>query len=284
METLAPAKINLFLEVLRRRDDGYHELRTLMCCIGLYDTLKVTFGGTANQIRCDHPDVPSDDSNLALKAVELFNHTLDNQTRIQPDHVTIELTKRIPAGAGLGGGSSDAAAMLNLLNDAYNNPFDVFQLHRMALALGADVPFFILRQPVLAGGIGEQLEPYGGLLPWGVVVVYPGFGISTAQVFENLNLGLTKCKKKLRYFPFNQGKFDPSRHLCNDLETVAVSRFPILGEIKKDLLNQGAIGSLMTGSGSAVFGLFADAPDARKAVDKLSGQSDWQIVATELRC
>lgn len=284
MEIRAPAKINLFLEVLHRRDDGYHELRTLMCCIGLCDTLKVTLGGAVNRIRCDHPDVPSDESNLALRAAELFNHTLAGQTEIEPKHVTIELVKRIPAGAGLGGGSSDAAAVLNLLNDAYKNPFNVAQLQDMALALGADVPFFILRQPALASGIGEQLEFFGGLSPWGVVVVYPGFGISTAQVFENLNLGLTKCKKKLRYFLFDQGKFDPSRHLRNDLEPVAIRRFPVLGEIKKDLLNQGAVGSLMTGSGSAVFGLFDDDAAAQKAADGLSGQRGWKIIATELRC
>jgi 4-diphosphocytidyl-2-C-methyl-D-erythritol kinase len=284
MEIRTPAKINLFLEVLGRRDDGYHELRTLMCCIGLCDTLKVTLGGTVNRIRCNHPDVPSDESNLALRAAELFNHSLAGQTEVKPKHVTIELTKRIPAGAGLGGGSSDASAVLNLLNDAYKNPFNAAQLQHMALALGADVPFFILGQPALAGGIGEHLEFYGGLSPWGVVVVYPGFGISTAQVFENLNLGLTKCEKKLRYFLFDQGKFDPSRHLCNDLETVAIRRFPVLGEIKKDLLNQGAIGSLMTGSGSAVFGLFADVPAARKAADGLRGQNGWQIIATGLRC
>ncbi len=284
MEIQAPAKINLFLEILRRRDDGYHELRTLMCCIGLCDTLKVTLGGTANRIRCDHPDVPSDESNLALKAAELFNQTLVEQAGIESRHVTIELTKNIPAGAGLGGGSSDAAAVLNLLNDAYKNPFSVARLQHMASALGADVPFFILRQPALAGGIGEQLESFGGLSPWGVVVVYPGFGVSTAQVFENLNLGLTKCKKKLRYSLFHQGKFDPSRHLCNDLETVAIRRFPLLGEIKKDLLNQGAIGSLMTGSGSAVFGLFTDISAARRAANRMRRQPDWQIIATELHC
>jgi 4-diphosphocytidyl-2-C-methyl-D-erythritol kinase len=284
MEIRAPAKINLFLEVLRRREDGYHELRTLMCCIGLYDTLKVTFGGTANRIRCDHPDVPDDESNLVFKAAELFNQALSGQAGIDPKHVTVELTKRIPAGAGLGGGSSDAAAMLNLLNDAYKRPFNATQLHHMASALGADVPFFILQKPALACGIGEQLEFYGGLCPWGVVVVYPGFGISTAQVFENLNLGLTKCKKKNRFFSFDKGGFDPSRHMCNDLETVAIRRFPLLARIKKDLLNQGAVGSLMTGSGSAVFGLFADTSTARKAVTRMRGHSDWKIVATGLRC
>ncbi len=187
MEILAPAKINLFLEILRRRDDGYHELRSLMCCIGLCDRLVVTLGGTVDRIVCDHPDVPSDESNLALKAAKRFNRTLAQQTGIQPKHVAIELTKQIPAGAGLGGGSSDAAAVLTGLNDAYGEPFDSRELQQMALTLGADVPFFILGRPALAGGIGEHLQPYEGLTPWGIVVVYPGFGISTAQVFENLN-------------------------------------------------------------------------------------------------
>jgi 4-diphosphocytidyl-2-C-methyl-D-erythritol kinase len=284
MEIRAPAKINLFLEVLHRRGDGYHELRTLMCCIGLYDTLEVSLGGRVDRIRCDHPDVPDDESNLAMKAAQLFNRALSGQTGIEPKHVTIELTKRIPAGAGLGGGSSDAAAVLNVLNDAYAQPFNRSQLLKLALALGADVPFFIFRQPALAGGIGEQLERFDGLSPWGVVVVYPGFGISTAQVFENLNLGLTNYKKKNRYFLFDQGRFDPSRHLVNDLEAVAIKRFPLLGKIKKDLLNQGAIGSLMTGSGSAVFGLFADDSAAQEAAARMRGHSGWKIFATGLRC
>ena len=284
MEILAPAKINLFLEVLGRRQDGYHELRTLMCCISLSDTLSLTLGGTDHRIDCDQPDVPSDDSNLALKAAKLFNQHLSAHSEINPQKVSIRLTKQIPAGAGLGGGSSDAAAVLVHLNNQYNKPFNIAQLQSMALKVGADVPFFIEQRPALACGIGEQLEPFSGLSRWGAVVVYPGFAISTAQVFENLNLGLTKCKKKLRYSPFNQGKFDPTRHLCNDLEGVAVRHFPIIGQIKKELLNQGAMGSLMTGSGSAVFGLFADASAARSAAGQLNSRPEWQIYAAELRC
>lgn len=284
MEILAPAKINLFLEVLRRRQDGYHELRTLMCCIGLFDTLSLSFGGKANEISCDHPDVPGNESNLALKAAELFNRQLASDDHIHPRMVSIQLAKRIPAGAGLGGGSSDAAAVLVQLNKEYNQPFSTTQLQNMALKLGADVPFFIEQRPAIASGIGERLEPFAGLAPWGVVVIYPGFAVSTAQVFENLNLRLTNCEKKLRYSPFNRGKFDPARHMCNDLETVAVRRFPIIDLIKKKLLNQGAIGALMTGSGSAVFGLFADALAARSAAKHLQAQPEWQIFAGELHC
>ncbi len=284
MKISAPAKINLFLQVVGRRDDGYHELRTLMCCIGLNDTLVLHVGAARNGFICSNPDVPCDESNLAWKAALLFNRTLAAETAIVAQNLSIELIKRIPVGAGLGGGSSDAAAVLKGLNRYYKNPFSDAKLHTLGFSLGADVPFFIHGRPAIATGVGERLESYSQLPPWGVVVVYPGFGLSTAEVFKNLNLGLTKCEKQLRYFPFKYGKFDIARHLCNDLETVAAHRFPVIETIKKELLNQGAIGSLMTGSGSAVFGLFSDPQAAHRAGDALAGNADWQIYATELKC
>jgi 4-diphosphocytidyl-2-C-methyl-D-erythritol kinase len=282
MKVSAPAKINLFLQVLGRRDDGYHELRTLMSCLGLHDTLVFRMGTPGNTLTCSDPRIPCNENNLALKAALLFNRVLAAETAVAPQNVAIELIKRIPAGAGLGGGSSDAAAVLNHLNRYYHYPLSDGRLHALALSLGADVPFFLQGRPAIATGIGEHLEPYGGLLPWGVVVVFPGFGISTAEVFKNLNLALTKCEKRLRYFPFKYGKFDIVRHLCNDLESVAAHRFPIIETIKKELLNQGAMGALMTGSGSAVFGLFSDLQAARRAGDALRGNADWQVFATEL--
>jgi 4-diphosphocytidyl-2-C-methyl-D-erythritol kinase len=284
MKINAPAKINLFLQVLGRRDDGYHELRTLMVCIGLHDTLVFRMGTSRNAIICSNPDVPADETNLALKAALAYNRALADKTSLIPLNLSIELIKRIPVGAGLGGGSSDAAAVLNGLNRYYNKPLSDEKLHALALSLGADVPFFVHGQPAIASGVGEHLESYTGLSPWGVVVVYPGFGLSTAEVFKNLNLRLTKCEKQLRYFPFKYGKIDIARHLCNDLETVAVHRFPVIETIKKELLNQGALGSLMTGSGSAVFGLFSDLEAAHRAGDALAGNADWQIFATELMC
>ncbi len=283
MQTSARAKINLFLQVLGRRDDGYHELRTLMCCIGLHDTLTLRLGVPANRIVCSNPAIPQDETNLALKAALVYNRALAEQTAVIPQKVSIELVKRIPAGAGLGGGSSDAAAVLRALNRYYHNPLSQKKLLALALSLGADVPFFIEGRPAIATGIGEHLEPYCGLPCWGVVVVYPGFGLSTAEVFKNHNLRLTKCEKQLRYFPFKYGKFDIVRHLCNDLETVAAHRFPVIETIKKELLNQGAMGSLMTGSGSAVFGLFSDPEAAHRAGDALADKTDWQIYATELK-
>jgi 4-diphosphocytidyl-2-C-methyl-D-erythritol kinase len=284
MELQAPAKINLYLRVVGRRSDGYHELQTLMCCIGLYDTVQLRMGTDREGMTCSDPDLPCDASNLALKAALHFHAALETDSEICPQNTFIHLTKRIPSGAGLGGGSSDAATVLNGLNRYYGLPFDRQKILEMALKLGADVPFFIDGKPAMATGVGEVLSPYGQLPPWGVVVVYPGFGISTAEVFKNLNFGLTKWEKPHRYFPFKQGKFDRDRHLCNDLETVAIRQFPVIGKIKKALLNQGAKGVLMTGSGSAAFGLFADLSSAREAANAMAASAQWQVYATQLVC
>ncbi len=284
MEIQAPAKINLFLRVVGRRSDGYHELASLMCCIGLYDTVRLSMGADRSGIACSDPELPRDDSNLALRAALDYRAALENETGVSPLNAFIHLTKRIPSGAGLGGGSSDAAAVLTGLNRFYGQPFDRERLLSMALKIGADVPFFIDGKPALARGVGEVLSSYDGLPPWGVVVVYPGFGISTAEVFKNLNFGLTKCEKPHRYFPFKQGKFDRFRHLRNDLESVAIRQFPVIEEIKKALLNQGAEGALMTGSGSAVFGLFADLSAAQTAAKALNMPAHGKVFATQLVC
>ena len=278
----APAKINLCLHVIGRRPDGYHELFSLMCGVALYDHLVLGIGAAENTIQCDHPGVPADESNLALKAALLFNQTLDRDIGIRPQPVSIRLTKHIPAGGGLGGGSSDAAAVLKGLNDHYGAPFDRQRLLALALRLGADVPFFIDQRPALAEGIGERLTPYHGLPAFGVVLVCPDFGISTAQVFGSLNFGLTKSKKKLRYKPFKNGNFSATDHLHNDLEAGVIRRFPVIEKIKKMLLDQGAIGSLMSGSGSTVFGLFEDQEAAGRAAKRLDRPDAWRVFATRL--
>jgi 4-diphosphocytidyl-2-C-methyl-D-erythritol kinase len=284
LSVAAPAKINLFLQVIGRRQDGYHELRTLMCCVGLYDRLHLRFGTRSNEFFCKYPQVPSDGRNLACRAAECFNKHLAAETNSIAQNLSIQLIKSIPAGGGLGGGSSDAAAVLKACNRFYGEPFNRDRLTAMALTLGADVPFFIDQVPALATGVGEKLSPYDGLSPLGVVLVYPGFGISTAEVFKNLNLRLTKCEKKIRYFSFINEKFSATRHLCNDLESAVVERFPIIKRIKKELLDKGAMGALMTGSGSTVFGLFANLADARAAARLLKRQNGWRIFSTQIVC
>ena len=251
MKIFSPAKINLFLQVLGKRSDGYHDLMTLMCCIGLYDTVSLTFGVQDIAVSCRHPVVPEDDTNLAYGAAHLFFKALDKS-----EGVNISIQKQIPVAAGLGGGSSNAAAVLLGLNRYYGYPFTTEELMSMGLSIGADVPFFIFQRPAIASGIGEKLEAYQNLKNLKILLVFPGFSVSTADVYKKLNLGLTKCKKKLKSFLLNEQRFDPRNHLCNDLEAVTASEYPVIKTVKKALLNHGALGALMTGSGPTVFGVF----------------------------
>lgn len=282
IELLAPAKINLCLHVLGRRADGYHELHSLMCGVSLYDHLALRPDAAGDKLVCSHPEVPGDASNLAMRALLTFNRTLRRYSDIAPRHVAIHLTKQIPVGAGLGGGSSDAAAVLKGLNRLYGQPFGRERLLALALELGADVPFFIDQRPSLAEGVGERLTPYAGLPSYWTVLVYPGFGLSTAQVFKNLTLALTKSKKKLRNCPFKNGDFSAPDHLHNDLEAGVGDRFAVIQKIKQELARLGAIGSLMTGSGSVVYGLYADAAGARQAKAALDEASGRQVFVARL--
>jgi 4-diphosphocytidyl-2-C-methyl-D-erythritol kinase len=266
MKILSPAKINLFLQVRGKRPDGYHELFSLMCGITLFDEISLQFGGEESiQVYCSHPNVPADETNLAHQAARLFlNQTGSAQS------LEIQLTKNIPVAAGLGGGSSNAASILLALNAHYGHPFSGKHLMEMGLKLGADVPFFIFKRPALATGIGEKLEPFEGDLPYHILLLYPGFSVSTAETYQNLNLGLTKAKKKPTSNHLKLNRFNPARHLTNDLEQVTAPKYPEIGLAKEKLLNQGAVGALMSGSGPTVFGLFDNAETAESARQSLS--------------
>ena len=156
------------------------------------------------------------------------------------------------------------------------------ELAAMGRAIGADVPFFICQKPAVATGIGDQLDFYEGLRPHKVLIVNPGYGVSTETVYKNFNLGLTKCKKKLNLFSFKNKDFDVARHLCNDLEMVVAHQYPEVIEAKEALLKNGAAGGLMSGSGPTVFGLFSDAGQARKAKEILSQNDNWQLFLTDM--
>jgi len=277
IQVRAPAKINLFLEVKGKRADGYHELYSLMVGVSLFDTLSLAIGTGSIHVACDDPLVPDDETNLAWRAAALFQ---DRMGRFEGVH--IEIDKKIPVAAGLGGGSSDAAAVLQGLNHLYGRPFDQPALMAMGLAIGADVPFFLFGQPALAAGIGEQLTPCRNLAPYHALLVYPGVGIATAEVFKNLNLRLTKCKKALKDFPFRKQNFDINRHLCNDLETVAAAKYPVITDVKQRLAALGAAGALMSGSGTAVFGLFTEAASAQRAYHLLAGTRSWRVFIADL--
>ena len=281
----APAKINLFLHVTGRRTDGYHELFTLMCPLALYDILTVKTGGAGIHVRCNHPDVPEDASNLAARAARLFFEAASEQTASASPGLTIEIDKKIPVGAGLGGGSSNAAAILTALNRFWEYPLSKAVLLELGARIGADVPFFIQGVPALATGIGDRLEPFARLPHWTALLVYPNVAVSTAWVYKNLNLRLTKDEKKLRKFHFEGRLFNVAAHLVNDLEAVTAKAFPVINEIKRLLLAHGAAGAMMSGSGSAVFGLFEAPERAKSAYSALCNNQqsqNWTLYVADL--
>ena len=266
MKILSPAKINLFLHVRGKRSDGYHELFSLMCCVTLYDEIYLQTAPSGEiSIQCAHPFVPSDATNLAYRAAAVFHQNLNSA-----EGINIRLVKNIPVAAGLGGGSGNAASVLLALNTIYDDPFTEQQLMEMGLTLGADVPFFIFQKPAIATGIGEKLNPFEGALPYHVLLLYPGFKVSTTQIYQNLNLALTKDEKKPTSTHLKQSRFEPEHHLFNDLETVTAQTYPEIGVLKEKLLDCGAIGALMSGSGPTVFGLFDDTDTAKSAKQSLS--------------
>jgi 4-diphosphocytidyl-2-C-methyl-D-erythritol kinase len=279
MNLRSPAKINLYLEVTGKRPDGYHNLITLMCFIGLFDSLHVIFGKSRISVTCSNPDVPQDENNLAFQAARLF---LD-ASRIQ-EGVHIEIEKSIPVGAGLGGGSSNAAAVLLGLNAHYGSPYPINALSKMGKRLGADVPFFIFGGPAVATGIGDKLMHFNNLISYSILLIYPSVTLSTAEVYQTLNLPLTKNKKinTNTIFKLDWGRHAP-KLLRNDLEAAAIALCLDIQTAKQILLEAGALGAMMTGSGSCVFGLFENMDLARRAYSQVSSdRPEWQVFLTQM--
>jgi 4-diphosphocytidyl-2-C-methyl-D-erythritol kinase len=246
----SPAKVNLILKVLRRREDGYHDIASLMQKVSLVDEMEFAPIRDGIELACPGSDLPTDEGNLVVRAARaLFAEAgFAGGARIT-------LRKRIPTAAGLGGGSSNAATTLTVLNVLFRFGFDRERLIRIGARLGADVPFFIYGSTAWAFGIGDLLKP--AVIPPGIwlVLVNPGFEVPTKWVYQSLNLPLTKTPLKYS-IPTFSGVRDLAASLANDLEKVTVARYPVLEELKGFLLRQCAIGSLMSGSGPTVFGLF----------------------------
>jgi len=253
-----------------------------MCCIKLYDTIILQAGERVTTVSCDHPEVPEDDKNIAWKAADLFMTRLKRQREISNGGVRISIEKKIPVAAGLGGGSSNAAAVIFGLNRIYGHPFAKDEVFEMGVSIGADVPFLIQQKPAIATGIGDKLKAYNGLRSLKILLVYPGFGVSTAMVYKNMNLGLTKCAKKLKEFHSDKLDFDIKKHLCNDLEPVTGGLYPDIFVAKESLLSEGAIGALMSGSGPTVFGVFSNADELQRAKKALLNKHPWRLISTDL--
>lgn len=286
MHIKSPAKINLFLHITGRRPDGYHNLLSLMCGVSLYDDILLAPASRPGiSIRCDHGAVPEDKTNLAYRAAALFFSHL-GRLPVFPgvgdaEGLAITIKKNIPVAAGLGGGSSNAASVLTALNRIFDYPFADASLDRMGLSLGADVPFFLFGRPAIAKGIGEQLSSYEKLKDYTILLVCPEFSVSTAWVYKNLNLRLTKCEKKLKKFLFGRPLYEVGRHLCNDLESVTTGRHPEILQIKQKLMELDAKGALMSGSGPSVFGIYEEPARAEFAYDDLVGAGNWQVFITK---
>ncbi len=258
MKILAPAKINLFLHVLRKRPDGYHDILTAFQKISLCDEIRLS---KATDITLEvEGEAPPGRDNLCFRAAERFLEAAALEAG-----VFIQLRKRIPPGTGLGGASSDAAAVLRGLSRLYPGHLSSSQLWELGRSLGADVPFFLSSySSALAEGIGDRLRPWKSLPAWYVVVV-PPFRISTAWAYQNLRL--TKTQTPLINGPEN---FSWEKLLVNDFKPLVFGVYPELYQVEKALKEAGALGVGLSGSGSALFGVFAEETLAWSAAETLS--------------
>ncbi|MDW7774422.1 MAG: 4-(cytidine 5'-diphospho)-2-C-methyl-D-erythritol kinase [Desulfobulbaceae bacterium] len=264
----APAKINLYLKVIGRREDGYHLLATLMQKIRLADTLLLRRSHSGISLTCHGSDLPADEKNIVFRAAQLFFVTMGRRLAAGQPGIDITLNKKIPVAAGLGGGSSDAAATLRGLNQLYDARCSVDELLAMAGRLGADVPQFVVDWPIVwATGIGDRLEPAAPLGDFRILLVNPGSSVSTKWVYEKFaltvgkNLNNLKSLQKKSLAPAGENSVFTTRsirpeELENDLEMVTAVHFPVIETLKKKLLAGGAAAALMSGSGPSVFGLF----------------------------
>ncbi len=270
----APAKVNLRLQILARRDDGYHELDTVMQKLDLCDILHVQcLQEPGISLRCPGSTLPEDASNLVYKAAALFFNASGME---KSNGVAVVLEKNIPIAAGLGGGSSDAGTLLVALNRSYNYPLSEVELMELAKGLGADVPFFVFQGAAAqAKGIGEQLTPIASLTDCSILLVNPGFSVSTAWVYENFRLTRGNKVSTLCGSCDQDSVGELCAFLYNDLESVTVERYPEIADIKSRMLASNAQGALMSGSGPTVFGLFLDEDDGcslQGCTDLLVGQ------------
>ncbi len=260
----ALAKINLGLDVVRRREDGYHEVRMIMQTIQLYDRLDIKRTQEPGiQIQTNLSFLPVNENNLIYKAAKL----LMDEFSIT-DGVSVKLDKRIPVAAGMAGGSTDAAAMLIGVNRLFSLGLTKKQLMERGVQIGADVPYCIMRGTALAEGIGEALSPLPPMIKCPVLIAKPSISVSTKFVYQNLKLDDTTIHPDIdRLIDDIKAKslHDIAAHMGNVLETVTIPNYPVIDEIKKHMLSNGAVGAMMSGSGPTVFGLFNDEDTAKKA-------------------
>ena len=264
----ALAKINLGLDVVRRREDGYHEVRMVMQTIHLFDRLELTKTNSgAITLTTNLPFLPANENNLAYKAAKL----LKDEFRIR-DGIDVKLHKHIPVAAGLAGGSTDGAAVLYGLNHLFGLGLSRQELMDRGVNLGADVPYCVMRGTALAEGIGEKITPLPPMVKCPVLIAKPQISVSTRFVYENLKLNaetkhpdIDRLIEDIR--DKNLGAI--AADMGNVLETVTIPNYPVIADIKRHMTEHGAVGAMMSGSGPTVFALFTDKSRAEQAVEQM---------------
>jgi len=276
MKFLSPAKVNLHLEVLGKRPDGYHEIQTLMHRVGLFDEVEISLGGRGIRLVSEGEEVPAGTENLVCRAAQILFEEFGI-----PGDLQIRLQKRIPVAAGLGGGSSNAATVLRGLNDLLQAGAEEERLMGLGAKIGADVPFFIFQKPALARGMGERLVAVQLPTPLWFLLLVPPFRISTAWAYEFYDRLGGKKEDPIRLkdsYPDLAGLLPV---LKNDLELAAFSQHPQMAQMKEELLARGAPGALMSGSGPVIFGLFPGKEEAEKTGRAIPLPAGWKTVITQ---
>lgn len=282
LTVFSPAKVNLFLNILGPRADGYHELETVMVPLDFGDEITLQRRQTGLVLECDNPNLPTDESNLAFRAAKV----LAAATGVEQG-AKIVLRKRIPLAAGLAGGSSNAAAVLTGLNRLWQAGASPAQLHELAAGMGSDINFFFAGSAAICRGRGEQVEPVPGQLTASVLLVNPGFGIPTPWAYRHWAQASPLTEKAPDVTLLRRGltgnDLDAvARSLHNSLEAPCLRKFPVLRLLQEALREQGAAGALMSGSGATVFGLFREAVAAERAgrfIREQFGPRMWTQVA-----
>jgi len=275
LQKKSPCKVNLILNILGKRADGFHELETVMQPVNLCDEMTFARGGMGVQLTCSHPELPTDSKNLAHRAATAF---LD-AAKIS-DGVRIHLQKNLPLAGGIGGGSANAAVTFAALNELFGSPLPLEKLHELAAALGSDVPFFLYDQPALATGRGEKvqtLENFPALRGKAFLLAHPGFGISTPWSYQNLARFPEALNgspgRAQRLISLLRGDLNTAaKEFYNSLEAPAFDKFPVLWLYQEFLLEHGAVMALMSGSGSTTFAIADNLAAAEALAEKFKSQ------------
>jgi len=277
----ARGKINLTLDVIGKRPDGYHDLEMIMQTVELHDDVLIMESENGIEVSCENSLVPNGESNIAYKAAQkLLDYKNVNAG------VKINIIKRIPVAAGMAGGSSDAAAVLHGINELYNLHLSLNELKAIGKEIGADVPYCLQGGTMLAQGIGEILTPLNPFNNIDIVLIKPKIEVSTAWVYKNLHINeiIHRPNTKEVIEGLNKGDiYKVTQYFGNILEGVTIKEYPVIEEIKQLLLENGAIGSLMSGSGPTVYGIFENSHKARRAIDKLN-ENNFDCYLTKTIC